>query len=576
MDIDVINNVSISYPEEDGTFKVEDSIKAIGVKIEAARSGKVNGNLCFYTPKAMKQGVETFLKPFPKHIQSKHNGEALGPITEAEYTKEFFPEASYHFLDLVKKIHKYSEESNGKELTKAVKELIKTPEYRDESYRGLGIANIYGDIHDPQAIYEIKTRDKNKGTVSIGGKSSEVFCSICGEQTSRTHEHKKGTFYNDELCFHIHNDLQLDHCGFVTVPADKLTNTEIVKDEEDSNLTVNITHFKTEKCMTLEQLKEAIKDASAVKTLISEKITDEALQAKALESYEASLKNSRSNHFLLNNDKLLNLRSIVGISIAEDLIEKMDDQDENKEYLKETIKKAKAVLEIENTKEALDQFLNGAKNTETPSEEKEETPKEDDTKVEDSKTETLNVQDMLNKITDLITTKFDELKEQSFKVQDNQQNTILANELNSLREALDADEKTIQTLQENHKETLIKLIEAKKGDTLSEAYLEKLKTRSVEELKLTLEDLEESLRSTKEEKVAEPSLEPVSQEEAIQKVEDEQKEIVTPSETETPEEKEEVKVEDEKQLTPEEWLSQRIKEVGLAKASKEFKVKFKK
>lgn len=572
MDIDLINNVSISYPEQDNPFKVEDSVKAIGVKIEAARSGRVNGNLCFYTPKAMKQGVSTFLKPFPKHIQSKHNGEALGPITEAEYTQELFPNASDEFLKIIQRVNKYSEESNGKELTKAVKELIKTPEYRSEEYRGLGIANIYGDIHDPQAIFDIKTRHRNKGTVSIGGKSSEVFCSICGERYTEEHEHKKGAVYNEELCFHIHNDLKLDHCGFVTVPADKLTNTEIVKDEEDSNLTVNITHFKTEKCMTLEQLKEAIKDASAVKTLISEKITDEALQAKALESYEASLKNSRSNHYLLTNDKLLNIRSVVGISVAEDLISKLEDGDENKEYLQGVIEKAKAVLEITDTKEALDKFLEEIT-------EKEEQPKEepnlDPTIVPTAKEAVVqdDLDKMFEKISDLINTKFDEFKQEAVKVQDNQQNNLLATELSNLREALDADEKVIKGLQESHKETLIKLIETKKGGNLSDKYRESLKARTVEQLKLTLEDLEQDVTTAKEEKEADPELVPTTEGEAIKKVEDSQQDIK--EEDKQPEEKkEDVVIED--QLNPEAWLSERSKHVGIAVAIQEYKVKFNK
>ena len=40
--------------------KVEDSIKSINVRIEAARSGRINGNLAMYTPKAMTEGMHSF------------------------------------------------------------------------------------------------------------------------------------------------------------------------------------------------------------------------------------------------------------------------------------------------------------------------------------------------------------------------------------------------------------------------------------------------------------------------------------------------------------------------------------
>lgn len=522
------SNVNISYPNESEHLKVEDSVKAIGVKIEAARSGRINGNFCFYTPKAMIQGVETFTKPFPKHLRDEHNGDALGPVTEAEYVTEFFPKASKEFLEIVKRVNKYSDESNGKELVKAVKELIQTPEYRDESYRGLGIANIYGDIWDRKAIHDIKTRDRNKGTVSIGGKSvqKEVYCSICGESYHDNHEHKKGIYYNDEMCFHIHNDLTIDHCGFVTVPADKLTNTEVVKDSQQDNLSVDITYFKTEKFMLIEQLKEAVKDASAVRDLIKQKVPDEALQAKAFESYEASIKNSRDNHFLFGSEKLLNLRTVFGIAVAEDLVSKMADDDENKPYLVQTIERAKSVLNIEDVQKSLEEALKPKEEpkTEDPKEGEPEdkgdtppTPEQPSAKVED-------MQQFFEEFKKYVDSKFESLEQKTTKVQDSESATVLTQELKTLRNALDADEVVINNLQENYKNTLIELVKARKG-TVSEEYLAQLKNRTVEELKVTLQDLEEFLRTKQDDTTADKTLEPASKEDAIKKVEDSQKDI---------------------------------------------------
>lgn len=159
------NTVNVTYNDE--FIEVSDSIKSIGVKIEAARSGRINGNLVFYTPKAMTQGMNSFLTPFNKHLQSKHNGEAVGVIREAEHVLEMFPSASHEFLEIIKRVKEHSEAKNDKELVKAVKELINTEEYKSPSYRGLGIATIYGDIYDPTTISKIRSKENDIGTVSI-------------------------------------------------------------------------------------------------------------------------------------------------------------------------------------------------------------------------------------------------------------------------------------------------------------------------------------------------------------------------------------------------------------------------
>lgn len=569
----VMNDSPLINKSGEDFYTISDAIKALGIKIEAARSGRVNGNLCFYTPKAMRQGTRTFVEPFPKHVQSKHNGEALGPITEAEYVPEFFPNASKEFIDLVKKIELYSEQRRGKELVKAVKELIKTPEYRDDSYRGLGISNIYADIHDPKAIREIKTRETNKGTVSIGGKSSELYCSICGDRLdpSVPHEHEKGKVYNNEVCFHIHNDLLLDHCGFVTVPADTLTNTEVVRDSKDESLNISITHVKTEKCMQLEQLKEAVKDLEAVKKLIATKVPDEAKQEAAFQAYEATLKNSRSNHHLFVEGKLLNLRSVVGVAVAEHLISQMADDDDNKAYLTEIVDKAKKVLGVEDTDKALEDLLTPQEKEEAP----EEAAEAPEAKVEDS-------DNLVSKVTEAVTnaiaTALADLKAGFAQVKDNQQESLLAKEVQGLRDALEADEKVIGSLQTKYKEALISLIIAKKGGAITDAYREKLNARTAEELKLTLEDLEETAKAQVEEVEADKTLDKATKDDAIAKIEDQQQDnqeqVADESNQEEAEQEKTVTVEDSVQQDPQAWLERRISEIGLSQAAKEFKLKF--
>ena len=614
-EIDVsINNL----PEN--CLEVADSVKSIYVKIEAARSGKVNKNFSVYTPRAMDQGVHSFIYPFNKHLQSQHNGEAVGVIREAEHVREFFPGASKEFMRIVDEVHLHSGTSNGVGLVKAIKELVKTPEYNSPAYKGLGIANIYGDIYDPIMIYELKVQDRSKGKVSIGGKSKEVYCSICSSKVNKKHLHKKGNFYNDELCFYINNDLYLDHCGFVTTPADIDTNTEIVQDEENNALEVDIINYKLtnsmENLMNLNDLKQKAKDLDSVKGIIQGTFTDKADAEVAQSIYEGSLKNSRSNHYLLSKDSVLNLRTPVGIYVAEKMLEDFSEEDTDKAFLREILQNAKQSLKIESTDEALQEALDGKKQELLAAQEAEkasnkdktaeddktatdkdtatdkettpvdELPKEDEAKVEDE-----DSSDLVNILSKLLDSKFEAFLS-SQKVEDEHQNNKnILEEVTNLRTELQADEKAIKLITEELTESLIGQIVLLKGGDISESYKEKLATRSTEQLRITLEDLKENASEVQKSKNPEKDLQKTTETEVITKVEDSAKEkesevIEGEEEVETdpeatPENKTEVedttKVEDS---TTEEnealWYKERIKAVGLSRATKEKKLKFNK
>lgn len=584
------NTVNVTYNDE--FIEVSDSIKSIGVKIEAARSGRINGNLVFYTPKAMTQGMNSFLTPFNKHLQSKHNGEAVGVIREAEHVLEMFPSASHEFLEIIKRVKEHSEAKNGEELVKAVKELINTEEYKSPSYKGLGIATIYGDIYDPTTISKIRSKENDIGTVSIGGKSKEVYCSICAAKYTKAHEkvHKKGNYYDGELCFHINNDLYLDHCGFVTNPADKLTGTEIVKDEASEDLlNVDITHYNvqdsTEVPMTLEELKQKAKDPEAVKLLVDEYFTDKDVAEVAFTEYQAHLKNSRAPHHLLSEGNVLNLRTPVGVYIAEKLIEQFSDDDQDKSYLKDILDKAKKTLNIENLDQALQEFLDKKTKTEpegTPTEEgTKQTEEPTSTEVKDSE------QSLFEKITAYFDTKLEELTSKYHKVEDSEQKSALYQELKSLRENSEADEAVISALRSDLSQSLIDQIVTINGGKVSQEYLDKLKNRPLDQLKVTLEDLKESVQAKAETTEVTPDLQKTSTTDVITKVEDSQDEGLetkTANEAQPEDDTKTDPTEDDKKdegtvvedsQDPIQWFQQRIKEVGLAKASKEYKTKFK-
>ena len=588
-EVDVnINNLNTTGDE----LTVSDSIKSIYVKIEAARSGKINKNFCMYTPKAMDQGIHSFIYPFQKHLQAKHNGEAVGVIREAEHVIEFFPDASKEFMKIVDEIKTHSENSDGKNLVSAVKRLILTPEYNSDVYKGLGIANIFGDIYDSNMILELRAQDRDKGKVSIGGKSKEVYCSVCTSKVTPKHKHKKGNYYNDELCFYINNDLYLDHCGFVTTPADHLTGTQIVQDEVSDGLEVDIINYKltnsVENSMNLNDLKTKAKDLDAVKKIIQDTFKDEEQAKIASDIYESNLKTSQPNHYLLTKDGVLNLKSVVGIHIALNLLEDLNDEDaEGKAYLKSTVERAKETLNIENTQEALQLLLDSKKVVEEVKK-----VELDPEKVEDSVDETASnlglsatLKEELSLMLDEKLAKFAELKvedaDQSIK------SKTLLEELVSLRTELHADSQAIETLKKDYSEALVSQITLLKGGKVSDTYATTLNTRTIEQLKITVEDLKEEVRSAVSAKEVVPTLEKKSEADIMVAVEDSLKPIETEV-VKDPEEvvKEEAEtkdvvdptlvVEDSKEeLSPKAWYQKRIGEVGLSLATKEYNLKFK-
>ena len=600
-------DVNINNLEKD-FLEVSDSIKSIYVKIEAARSGRINKNFCMYTPKAMDQGVHSFIYPFNKHLQAKHNGEAVGVIREAEHVREFFPNASKEFMKIVDEVVTYSEQSDGKNLVKAIKKLIESPEYESEDYRGLGIANIYGDIYEPDMISELKAQDRSKGKVSIGGKSKEVYCSVCASRVTKRHKHKKGNYYNNELCFYINNDLYLDHCGFVTQPADTYTNTEIVQDDVSDGLEVDIINYKltnsVENLMNLKSLKQKVKDLDAVKGIINETFKDDADAKVAASIYESNLKSARSNHYLLANESILNLRGPVGIHIAENLLAEMDEEDENKPYLKEVLQNAKDLLKITDTDEALkkvieDQKVATAKTTEkntseknTSAEEGDKLPADTETEAKEQKVEDEEDNELLKAFSKLLDEKLSTLTN-DLKVEDNEniKSQHLLSELSALRTELSADEKAIETLKKDYTESLIAQISLLKGGNLSEDYTARLNNRSLDQLKITLEVMKEEIQSLNNGKEVDKDLEKSTEADVLSKVEDNFQDTTNATEDKASEENksdedkkaeeqdktEETAVEDSIQddLDPSAWYQKRINEVGLAKATKEFKIKFK-
>lgn len=509
---------SESSLDNDYAVPVEDGVKSVKVRIEAARSGKINDNYVLYTPKAMSKGLLSFVEPFEKHLQDKHNGKAVGVIRKVAYEDQSLEGMSENFKKIAKDLIESSFNSDIPTLVRASNELIKTDEYKNPSYKGLGIGSIIGDLYDPVTISELRSKNPHKGKVSIGGFSREVYCSICGQKGTNTHIHERGKSYNNQICFYIHNDLELDHCGFVPIPADRHTSTLIVQDNNNDNLSMDVLDYSkdpVETQMNLAELKQKITDEEAVKSLIQEYVGEENSEA-AYTQYKDSLENSKPNHYLFSKESLLNIKTPVGIFIGEKLIEDLEEGDE-KEFLTKSLEAIKTSKNIENTEQALKESL----------EDKEEQVKEgqpEDQKVEDSFKGSQGpeyLDKFLEQLSDLLDTKLASITEAQV-VKD--QNEYVQEEVATLRQTLEADQTALEDISKDYRQSLIDQVVLLKGNSVSEAYLEKLSQRTTDQLKATIEDLRESNDIPSPEKEVEaPGT--TTTKEAIQEVEDSFKDL---------------------------------------------------
>lgn len=309
----------------------KEKIVSVSLNIKASHAGKVNGNFVFYTPRSMQNGSNTLLHPFKKHLQRLHRGDAVGVINGAEY-KNYSETYSENIQELNDRINKAT---NPVELVKAVKDLVNSPEYKSNEYRGLGVLTVAAELFDSNLIHELTSGD-NKGKVSIGGNSNRVYCSVCSQLFDKDHEHRRGKTYEGETCFAIYDNMFLDHIGFVPDPADTNTETNIIYDsiQENDSTTVTIDNFKIQDnmqghLMNIEQLKQS---AAEVESLVALVTTDKEYQDVQKEALKTQLtkdyKTTRKSSYLFSDEKLLPLTSKESVAVAALLVESLEDSGE--------------------------------------------------------------------------------------------------------------------------------------------------------------------------------------------------------------------------------------------------------
>lgn len=308
-------------------------ISSVDLKIKATHSGRINGNKVFYTPRSMMQGVKTLTQPFNKHLQKGHNGEAVGPITDAKYL-----DYTNQYPELLTIADSINTAATDKDLVKAVKELTNHPAYKKSDFLGLGATEVYATIYDEELIQDIRSGE-SRGQVSIGGKSNRVLCSICTEHMTPKHKHTKGKTYNSETCFAIYDVMMLDHIGFVPDPADNETSSEIISDSLENDIKITIENYKIQDniqrntpsmFITIAQLKELAKDPSKFVGTLN---LADSKSKEIEETLKASLKYTRESNYLIPGEKLLPINTELAVATTKAAIDLLEESKEKTELL---------------------------------------------------------------------------------------------------------------------------------------------------------------------------------------------------------------------------------------------------
>lgn len=561
---------------------IEDSsqISAVRLEIKATHAGKVNGNYIFYTPRSMRTGVVTLVNPFKKHLQKLHNGEAIGVITGAQYEEYSNLPEDFQLL-----VNKLNQAATKEELVSSVKELTKHPTFKSKDYRGVGYLKVEAELYDSKTINNLRKGDK--GTVSIGGKSSSAYCSVCGTSDRPCNSHTPGETYRDELCFHIYDNMLLDHIGFVPNPADNDTYSAIIEDSfNDNDILIKEYIIKDSQGipmnkLTLDMLKEKAMD---IPSLISTYFTDTAQQEIAQKLYDNSLKNSRASAYVFGPEKILNTKSIVGAYLAGKLAEELENETD-KQVIASQVKTTldKLLAEGETLEDGLTRLLVLPQEPEAIEPETVE-PTAVDTPIVAAEPEAVVepelvaepviIQDNVGitadalelistKITDTIVSRIEALLDSKNEVKIADQKELLFQQLDSLRSEVESSDELVRQLTSDYASSIIQQILILKNKLNDNDYKSRLSKRSIDVLKANLEDaLEETNIESSQSQTEQQPLQTATIEDSLNTKIDPQ--TVEPPATivKTFDIKDELQVRD--------WFTAKTKEKGLSAAVAEF------
>lgn len=458
----------VYFTISDSSAVLKSQPEKVNVKIEASHAGIINKNNVFYTPKALKEGANTLLEPYPKVLQKRHYSKSVGPISKAYYINTVDTKSSlYEAIEVA---------SNPPELVSAVNKYLSSPLYKNNITKGLGALYIEGTIYDKQKILDLK--DSRGGHVSVAGDSFSAYCSICASVVYQCN-HIPGTTYNRRKAFIIVDSSKFDHISFEDDPADTATHTYILDNINSSKLEIidnDKIKGQTMK-ITISDLKSKLADLS---TLYKEYKIASTVEVKDSET---------DSDYLFVEDKLLPLNSQQNLFIALKLLDTLEDSvdkdflSEKIESFKELIAKDMTVEDLENTVVAKESVQEEA----TPAVEAEgETPEV----VEEVAADVISKSELLAAIGDL-SAKIESIQTSVVSLQDSatvSATSLQKQEIDALRRDLNIKGSLITELQSKLKSAIIDNALFKIKDAAKkEAFKEKVADKSLAEIQVAIE-----------------------------------------------------------------------------------------
>lgn len=474
-------------------FSIEDSQKQVAIKIDAAHAGVINGNFLFYTPKALQTGSSS-LNKFYKPLQKKHYDKTLGYIYKSEYVDTNVNSVYYD---------KITKAKDSKALVQAVNDYVKSKDYSKFSKQGFGVLTANAKLYDKQKIENLEAQDL--GTVSIAGDSTQAFCSVCSQMIAEC-GHKLGQRYDGKTCFGIVADeLELDHISFETIPANWETKCLIIKDSQTMGKIELLTEGQVMK-LTLVELRDKL--LGNIDNVLKELALDEYI-----EQYKKDSETALNSEFLIAADKLLPTNTPLTIFVAQKLLETLDES-EDKEILVQSYGTSFVDLFDGKTEDEVKELLTTGVQTTNLTPENNSEPVVATTTLEPEQTPTvsepatlqvtdadqvvLKIVDSLNAVID---DKFSTILSQISDIF-SKENTAKANKLLEDKiEAFKVDLANVNTfngqLTEELRQSLLNQVLMLGNVEEGSTYYNNLQTRSIQELKMTIQDHIELFRTNK-------------------------------------------------------------------------------
>jgi hypothetical protein len=193
--------------------------------VAATHAGLPTGNMAFYTPDRMRQGLPSFTKDFAKPVLLHHNDmkDPVGRVYRATYR-----DLSHMYVEPMKK---FAERYGGYIFTDAKNkiDLDKTFDQVDwvienmvpmKDYVGLGYGEL--DLHITDASAAEKIVDQRYLTVSVGFTTDSMYCSTCHQDWASEGlcEHERGKVYDGKKTLLIPGLFNYEEVSWVNSPAD--------------------------------------------------------------------------------------------------------------------------------------------------------------------------------------------------------------------------------------------------------------------------------------------------------------------------------------------------------------------